>query len=715
MRSRTGCQTCRQRKLKCDETKPICGQCRKGSRECRASDGVVFRHQQNASMNGAGEEEGSGSSKLGGFYAYRNTFNQDNVWVDVPKTVTFFNITDPFNMEPTPEPEYPASATPIIVPQIEERPASAYYHVQFDQAPGLEALSAAATSNLHYLRPLPVPEQPSPDVTTSPHASNNLDFILNPAGPDGSVDIPSPRIDPSLAASNTPSQRVDPKPVEDYEAAFLLRHFGETTGQWMDLFDLGYYFAHHVPVQALSNPLLRHSACAYAAKQLGRVRGRKATIGGIVTRQAEMELYPRPETVDWAYIGAKYYDRAISLLMEELSNSRSQDVPMTPITTMEETFSPMSAPSPHSAPRTPGNKRRRLSRQSPGSNADETLAAAAILCVYEFLDNANSAWARHLSGTKSLFDLAEKEGMMPVQSPTSPGALSERISPSRARKATFWNFARQDFLAAFINEGQTRLNTEDLGLWRAAGLHLDDQGFVIPSNTEDSQFPERQVMREDMISNALIWLMSKIVNYLASGDSVDHVFPQNPASPTGFIGINQMLLLERWKELEKELNVWYEGLPDTFKPCARLPPHTDGSVPDSPRSVFPEIWYSIPMCASTMQSYHMARIILLINKPHESTARRSTVSNRLHSYRSIEMEVRQHSYEICGIALGRPEGSVRIHQVQPLYVAGQCLTENRERDLILDLLRRIESDLGWATDYRVKQLLKEWQWNEEPA
>ncbi|TVY87227.1 hypothetical protein LAWI1_G007020, partial [Lachnellula willkommii] len=230
--------------------------------------------------------------------------------------------------------------------------------------------------------------------------------------------------------------------------------------------------------------------------------------------------------------------------------------------------------------------------------------------------------------------MAEKEGMMPVRSPTSPGALSERIKPSRARKATFWNFARQDFLAAFINEGQTRLSTDDIGLWRAAGLHLDDQGLVIPSNTEDSQFPERQlVMREDMISNALIFLMSKIINYLASGDSVDHVYPQNPASPSGLIGINQMLLLQRWKELEKELDTWLKGLPDTFKACARLPPVTDGSVPaDSARALFSEIWYSIPMCASTMQSYHMARTVLLLNKPHESTARRSTLSNRLHSY-----------------------------------------------------------------------------------
>jgi hypothetical protein len=216
----------------------------------------------------------------------------------------------------------------------------------------------------------------------------------------------------------------------------------------MDLFDLGCYFAHQVPVQAISNPLLKYSACAYAAKQLGRVRGRKALVGGIVDRQAEMEVYARPETVDWAYLGAKYYDKAISLLMEELSNSgTTHELPITP-SLVDEPFSPQGSQTPQSHSDTQGNKRRRLSRPSNISSADETLAAAAILCVYEFLDNANTAWAGHLSGTKSLFDLAEKEGMMPVQSPTSPGALSQRITPSRARKATFWNFARQDFLAA---------------------------------------------------------------------------------------------------------------------------------------------------------------------------------------------------------------------------------------------------------------------------
>ena len=174
--------------------------------------------------------------------------------------------------------------------------------------------------------------------------------------------------------------------------------------------------------------------------------------------------------------------------------------------------------------------------------------------------------------------------------------------------------------------------------------------------------------------------------------------------------MSQQTLLERWADLTEQLDVWHKGLPETFKPAARVEPVRHPSqISSSADSRFPEVWYSIGMCASTMQHYHMARILLLINKPHESTARRSTVSNRLKSYRSIESEVRDHSHEICGISMSRPDASSRVHSLQPLFVSGQCLTEPRERRIILRLLRGIEDDLGWATEYRVKQLFKEWE------
>lgn len=219
-------------------------------------------------------------------------------------------------------------------------------------------------------------------------------------------------------------------------------------------------------------------------------------------------------------------------------------------------------------------------------------------------------------------------------------------------------------------------------------------------------------MKEDLISNALIWILSKIVNFISAGDNVD----PNQSVDTGPLGVSQQVLLERWFRLEAELDAWHSGLPDTFQPCARIKPSQHPQHEPDPNddevATFPEVWHCIPMCSATMQHYHMARILLLINKPHDSTSRRSTIANRLNSYRSIESEIRFHSREILGISMSHPQSTVRIHSLQPLFVCGQCLTQPRERRLIVRLLRDIEVDLGWATEYRVKLLLKDWGWDE---
>ena len=49
---------------------------------------------------------------------------------------------------------------------------------------------------------------------------------------------------------------------------------------------------------------------------------------------------------------------------------------------------------------------------------------------------------------------------------------------------------------------------------------------------------------------------------------------------------------------------------------------------------------------------------------------------------------------LSGIGLSRPEATVRVHAVQPLFVAGQCFEHDSERRLVLDLLKRIEDDTG---------------------
>ena len=106
----------------------------------------------------------------------------------------------------------------------------------------------------------------------------------------------------------------------------------------------------------------------------------------------------------------------------------------------------------------------------------------------------------------------------------------------------------------------------------------------------------------------------------------------------------------------------------------------------------------------TLQHYHFAQIILLLHTPREALI---SVQDQLRSYREIPEKIAYHSREICAIALGRPPGYAQIHMLQPIFVASQCLEGAEEQKVILELLRGIEADLGWATEYRVQELLKE--------
>jgi hypothetical protein len=195
--------------------------------------------------------------------------------------------------------------------------------------------------------------------------------------------------------------------------------------------------------------------------------------------------------------------------------------------------------------------------------------------------------------------------------------------------------------------------------------------------------------------------MAKLVNFMAAADG----FSMDAGE--AWTGVPQRALLDYWFNLRQQFQVWHDALPGTFRPSARVAPSpTSGHAHNGTK--FTEVWYSIPMCASTMQIYHMSQILLFMNKPHESTQGRSTVVARMNSYQSVLAACQKHSREIVGISLARLDDAVRIHSVQPLFTAGQCLNDPRERHL----LRDIESDVGWATDYRVQQLFEQWQGEE---
>lgn len=510
-----------------------------------------------------------------------------------------------------------------------------------------------------------------------------------------------------------------------------MRDYSEHAAAWMDLFDLGQFFATEVPLLAVECPLLLYSCAALSAKSLSRITTSEMVSDIPSSSQRHSRLALRPGTPlgaeGWVQKGIENYDVAVSLLRRALVGGTTALEPSALPDTAEEEAASIAQDAP-----------------LPKTDSDELVAATAILCVYEFLDASGPEWSRHLDGAKSLFEVA-KESMVPLSREPEPMNLANQIrerlaghtteptatvrrEPSKGRTAVFWNFARQDMLSAFINNTGTRLDVGDLPMWSSAGINFDPQGYICPSNPSHQDYRPETAMSDDKISNALIWLLMKLVNFIAAGDEM----------PASVLGVRQHDLLEYWHEMDKQLRVWYEGLPPSFRAIA---------VGTDEASRLEERWFPRPMCASAMQTYHFTRVQLLMNKPHISTGsplpRRpptaetgnntgqmdtsstpgSSLAARHASYASILQQCRFHAREIVAISLGRADEGTRIHSVQPLWTAGLVLGARGEdgvsaetemwRRTVVDFLRGVERDMGWACEYRVQDLLSVWEADAE--
>ena len=316
--------------------------------------------------------------------------------------------------------------------------------------------------------------------------------------------------------------------------------------------------------------------------------------------------------------------------------------------------------------------------------------------------------ASHLDGIKSLLDHAPPIAHLDIR--------SNRLAFT-ARHSAFWNFVKEDYLAAFIHGCRTRIDADDIVLWRSAGLVLTSQGQLVTHGASENMVGlDIDPQSVDTISNALVWIMCRLMNLLAH-DKQDVSSASGPPSSYFDPRIGQsgrssssQDVHSTWDVISQVLDSWFQDLPETFRLCLRV--HSQSSTSIADRRLFEESYYSIPMCAATLQHYHFARILLLLNKPVSPVSQGSSMRSRLQAYRQVSKNVEKHAREICGIAISRPPSRVRIHMVQPLYAAGLCLEQSEERKMVLELLQDIEEELGWPTRYRIKALKDEWGWEE---
>ncbi|KAK4497376.1 hypothetical protein PRZ48_011827 [Zasmidium cellare] len=457
----------------------------------------------------------------------------------------------------------------------------------------------------------------------------------------------------AINITSSSEQRVD----EPAEIALFLRSFAEN-------------IAH--------GRLIRYAACAAAAKQLGHAKDDSYIFKATLSQHSVLNRRRRDGKIDYLWYGAKYYGKAIQAMAAEILNGHDTGQ------TVTSTATPSSVDI--------------ATTQSNGPVMIEArVTAAIIMCQYEELSGSCKAWSRHLDGILRLLRLDDTARAGNRADHPSPLPL---VCAERWSKAVFWPFVLNDIEEAFVSSRPTRIDTADLDLWRTMGLPVGMHGALQLQHSTDSFAPANEMM----VQFATLWLLARTVNHVAtkvrssaSPESAEMVSPGVGNSTTDF-----------WRELNHEVYELVTSLPQSFEPdVSRARFAADDS---SGQSLFStETWFASATSAIVKAHLGMINILLLLHKPGELMTEHSMPrQDWLQALRALRMQLSEHAKGIFSIMLGATDDAVRMHMLQPLYVAGRPLTRSEDQRQLVEMLKRIEWDLGIATGYRVKTLIQEW-------
>ncbi|KAJ5823713.1 hypothetical protein N7447_006053 [Penicillium robsamsonii] len=714
--SNKACERCKKRHLKCDETRPYCQRCTTAGVECPGYVQTRKFIDQGATVRRRYAPYQEHHPRTG------SAFNSPKVPAEL--------ISDPQPQSSQLEPKEQIlqwnqpkeQHNPALHFQMGETRLDSRNDTMIVEMPGSSsqpelAIGSTQQATMH------APESPAISISNSMSGieegsrstRNPIYQSISPTGPAGGFPtfdstynaIPQKSPDYQRVISESSSHRSEKDEFQDifselmtgteHEIAFLTRHYSEIIGPWLDLSDTQKFFTVHVPIRAINNLSVKYAISALAAKHLARLKGVKPSTGGMFTSPATTEIYPNATQVDWFLKAANYYYLAAS----DLNNITSDGY--TTVSSSAILESPFEIVSRWISSRQIQASIKPAS-EDPNDVAvirktEELLATATLLTMYRLLDMPGDEWHMQLARIRPLF-----ESLLALHS-------AESALFSHGIQAAFWNFARQDYLGSYFTRSPTHFDPENLPLWRAAGISINDQkAFHLIRNGSPLSL-------EDQAANGLIWLVTKVINFLARSKQLQLAqwTGSPPAASPEIQGTqpNAAQLpypdTDTWLKLSFEFQTWFENVPETFRSSVRIERPKDLSkAVEGSYLPFPEIFHSLTACAATMQHYHFGRIALLLNRPADVISAPSTAFDRLQGYREVTKEVEFRSREVCGIALGRPQGGVRIFMVPLLVAVGQCLENGEEHQIIVDLLRGVEADLGWTTEYAIRKLQESW-------
>ena len=281
------------------------------------------------------------------------------------------------------------------------------------------------------------------------------------------------------------------------------------------------------------------------------------------------------------------------------------------------------------------------------TRSTSVIATCVILCVLEMLSCSPKAWRRHLDGCASLMEAVGMNGCV-----------------GGTEQALFWCFARMDVCGGLISSVKTLI---PVSRWAARSSIESDVEFF------------RSTTGFEQWANYSVYLLANVLDLLA------------PLPTETFRGLSRHDpgFRTQWLRLWKFLCDWYDQRPAALAPIM--------TIPSSDTSPFPTILYSNPAAISGNQLHHTASILMLQNQPP---------AVRLVSRKS--RSILWHARQACGISISNNHHGARTNSIQPLWIAGKCMSHPSEHKAILDLLEKIEKECGWKTRWRIEDLKEFW-------
>ncbi|KUI63509.1 Adhesion and hyphal regulator 1 [Cytospora mali] len=672
-RVRTGCLTCRNRHLKCDEAMPICLNCQKSNRKCergvrlnfidlKVEQPPVLLPPVDWKVQFQDESRLIASEYVGGSARYAKL---DRKPVTPP--------TEHVGAEPTQRRK-----------EIPVRPAPGHF------LESSRTIPLASTQTMYYPGALSRPTQeqtyaayedhitqtdsrkcgdaflamgsgPTPASSHSGHGGRPASFSLGTMhDPYGMRDetvqmiqgyrssdvssVASSLVPQGVAASSSGSYRhatgsgpadphdglMTPQSEKNGERDYLntpeeihyMQVFIDKVAVWMDSLDNQKHFGRVIPYLALKSPMLLNAFLACGVKHLTLVDG------GIYKDDKALH----------------YYDTATTQLLRNLQN--------------------------------------------PERNTAECATTAVVLNVYEIMSERPAARIHHIAGARALI----RECKWNAKS-TGIGA------------ACFWLNVSMEILSCLASNWATAWDPDHWGVDPEELMNMtadspgregrmssnNDCHHMIGGGAEDFPSPTSNVVgvgEEETWVHRILYITAKVANFRAT-------IPQSQEASPHDEQVRLQSRFAEWQRLKNWCDTWNATCPRSMRPYGYL-------FSSSTNSVFPNVWLIKRAAIVGRLFYHTAMCLLAqinpLKHPHHDDDETRTI--QLH-----------HAHQVCGIVAHTKDQGVSTVAIRSVAVVGCVLTDHREQDEVLAILNRIYRSTGWNLKKVVGELRKAWGWD----